>query len=246
VIAVVRRLLFFVSLLTLCVGAGLAVAASAGVQDSQGDLVRQNAVGTDFATRAYLAGSGHTNSAGNVIASVGIQETLPPASPGGMIQAGEQQESSGWTNDCGTGEQGRFVEYFLHGSPGTPHCPLSCRTGYNFGNGHLFAVAYDATNGWTAFQDSVAVCNPNSGSLGFTGGYSVAKAETHVDPTNTGPALAMTWGPTCCTAWEYRAGSGGYNVIGSSYVAENDSLGGDPNWLFSSDHSPLNINWQGF
>lgn len=230
-----RRLICLVAFFSLSLGA-YAVAANAGVHNTQGDLVRFNANGNDNGTRAWLAGTGHPNSTGDVLASVSIQENL--AATGGMFQVGEYKSTSDFVaSNCGAGKTAVFAEYFTHSAPNTGICAKTSSI-TAFGNGGRFSVAV-GSNGWEAIWNSNAFYDPPP--LGFSSGYSIAKAESYVDPTKAAPSFAMTWGPSGQTTWDYKTGSNPYSKILDSYVSENDYN----NWAFFGRTSPLNINWQG-
>lgn len=229
----VRRFLWIVLLLSMWLGAAAAT-AEASPQNYQGSRYR-NLGGSDNGTRAYLAGTGHTNSTGTVLASVGIQQNF--SSTAGFIQMGEIQVSSDFGDICGSGITAVFVEYYVSGST-TGHCPKHNGIAA-FGNGGLFAVAV-GTNGWEAYWNGSAYYNPPA--LGYSSGWTAALAESWADPTKSGPSYAMTWGPSGQVAWQYKTASVGYTTIDTSEVLANTGN----NWSLGGTPSPFNINWAGF
>lgn len=221
---------------------------STGVCDSQGIRYRPASTGggSDNGTRAYLAGTGHTNSTGGIAATVAIFQNTGASNPG-YIQGGEFSQSSDWSSDCVSGAATDvFLEYFVSGSS-IGHCPY--HHGITaFGNGGLFTVA-EAANGWEFFWNGNGVWT-QSGSLGFMDGWSMAFAEAFVNPNKTGPSYAMTWGPNGQISWQFKTSSKPYTTIDTSDRWANlDSdkvTDSDGDWNLGGTPSPFNINWTGW
>jgi hypothetical protein len=226
--------------------------------DSQGYRYYYPLTGGDDGVRAYLGGSGTTNSDGFVVASVQMAPDF--SNNAGLLQVGETK-SLDYSWDCfplgGNGTK-VFVEYETAGST-TYHCGKSSSQLDSFGYGNVFSLSYSGST-WTARQNDGAIwcATPGGGggctdvSLGFTDAYSLAFAEGVFDPSAGGapPSLAMTYGPAGDTPWEYTSdGGASWTVIGSSNHSapwNSDTDGdGDGDWYVYADPSPFNINFHG-
>lgn len=210
------------------IGAVLLAAATAAILASsalasQGDRYRGS--GSDDGTRANLTGTATNNSAGLVFASVGEQNGPPTGSPTAGLQVGELKETSGYSSDCGTSSIGIAVEYVISSS-------YSCDMFFgSFGSDHRFA-AVRVSSGWQAYEDGTVIDGPFS--LGYTGGYTVARGEAYW--ASTGPNFNFTWGPSGETAWQYSTDGGSSYTTVSSASSSND--GG---WTIGSPPSPFTI-----
>jgi hypothetical protein len=189
---------------------------------SQADLYRG---GSDNGTRANVTGSATNNSAGLVFASVDVQNDTPAGSPTAGLQVGDLKETSGYTSDCGTGSVGLASERQVSGN-------YTCdMTFASFGADHRLAVVKVAA-GWQSYEDGVVIDGPFS--LGFTAGYSVARAEAYW--ASTGPTYGFTWGPSGETAWQYTTDGG------STYTTISTATSGqDGGWSIGSPPSPFSI-----
>jgi hypothetical protein len=202
--------------------AACALVASPAVA-SQGDRYRGS--GSDDGTRANITGSATNNSAGLVYASVAEQKEPPTGTVTALLQLGELKETSSYSSDCGTGSIGLASEREISSS-------YYCNMYFGgFGTNYRLASVH-GSNGWSTYENGTLLDGPWS--LGYTGGYSVARAEAYW--SSSGPSYDFTWGPSGYTAWQYSTCGGcSYTTISSASSANS---GG---WNIGSPPSPFDI-----
>lgn len=190
---------------------------------SQGD--RYRGAGSDDGTRANVSGTATNNSGGLVFASVAEQNAPPTGGATRMLQIGHFKATSGFSSDCGAGSIGLAVEREIAGA-------YTCDMFFaSFGSNHRLASLHGA-NGWSAYEDGTVIDGPFS--LGYAGGYSVARAEAYW--TSTGPTYNFTWGPSGFTAWQYSTCGGcSYTTVSGAPSTQ------DGGWTIGATPSPFTI-----
>lgn len=201
---------------------------------SQGGYFR--GVGFDNGTRSYIQGSGSNNSCG-VVAFFVAEQSHPPTDstdPIDMIQAGEIKEdyNFGTGNDCNTdGTLGKVavIREYVSPSNGIDYtCNIYETISRDaFGNGNLYASAL-GSNGWEAFFNSNPIGSPQSVNLGFSSGFSVARAEALW--SNAAPTYDMTWGPNGQVQWQYKTNSSGCCTSYTNVPSSAHTYGQSDGW----------------
>lgn len=243
----VLALTFWVVLL---VAAGWSVAKGAGVAQASSCLPPIQAQagyyhggGNDDGTRAWISGTAANNSCGAVEYWVAVQNQPPTANPTKWIQTGELKDDYGFgASDCDNGTDGVVALVEEWGSSLSNYkCDVipSTVTRDTFGNGNEFACAL-GVNGWGCFFNSNK--EESEVSLGFSGGYTVARAEAFWG--NAHPSWDLTWGGSSGTPWQYKLDSGSYEDIRSGAIRyQFSSPSGNANWNINSGEPPFGVTW---
>ena len=137
-----------------------------------------------------------------------------------MIQIGQEKDSPGQSEDCGTGIVGIEVERYKSGS-------YYCTAFPNDDAPGLVAVAL-GSNGWGAYFNSNLIDGPFNFGGSFNNGYAIARAEAAWN--STPPGVDWWWGASGQVNWQYKTASVGYKNLPAPPTTHWTQTLSDPEW----------------